>query len=88
MSGVLARWNVLRLTEAAEEILPCCGSEAWAHAMAGRRPILDKAALLATSDEVWKSLSEFDRMEAFRSHPRIGEARPPACRSARSAAIS
>ena len=73
MSGVLARWNALRLAEAAEEILPCCGSEAWAQAMAGRRPILDEAALLATSDEVWKSLSEFDWMEAFRSHPRIGE---------------
>ena len=88
MSGVLARWNALRLAEAAEEILPCCGSGAWAHAMAGRRPILDEAALLATSDEVWKSLSEFDWMEAFRSHPRIGESHPPASSSARSAAWS
>ena len=88
MNGVLARWNALRLAEAAEEILPCCGSKAWAHAMAGQRPILDEAALLATSDEVWKSLSEFDWMEAFRSHPRIGESHPPVSSSARSAAWS
>ena len=88
MNGVLARWNALRLAEAAEGILPCCGSKAWAHAMAGQRPILDEAALLATSDEVWKSLSEFDWMEAFRSHPRIGESHPPVSSSARSAAWS
>ena len=88
MNGVLARWNALQLAEAAQEILPCCGSKAWAHAMAGRRPILDEAALLATSDEVWRSLCELDWMEAFRSHPRIGESYLPAPSSARSAAWS
>jgi 2-oxo-4-hydroxy-4-carboxy-5-ureidoimidazoline decarboxylase len=88
MTGVLVRWNALRAKEAAEEILPCCGSEAWAHAMAARRPVLDETALLATSDEVWKSLSESDWMEAFRSHPRIGELHPAASSSARSAAWS
>jgi 2-oxo-4-hydroxy-4-carboxy-5-ureidoimidazoline decarboxylase len=88
MSGVLPRWNKLRADEAAEEILPCCGSKAWAHAMAARRPIVDEAALLATSDEVWKSLSESDWIEAFRSHPRIGESHPPVASSTRSAAWS
>jgi 2-oxo-4-hydroxy-4-carboxy-5-ureidoimidazoline decarboxylase len=88
MSGVLARWNELRAEEAAEEIFPCCGSKAWAHAMAARRPILDETALLAASDEVWKSLSETDWMEAFRSHPRIGESHPAAPSSPRSAAWS
>ena len=72
MTGVLARWNALRADEAAEEILPCCGSNAWAHAMAARRPILHEDALLAASDEVWKGLSESDWMEAFRSHLRHG----------------
>ena len=32
-----------------------------------------KAALLAASDETWRKLTESDWMEAFNSHPRIGE---------------
>jgi 2-oxo-4-hydroxy-4-carboxy-5-ureidoimidazoline decarboxylase len=76
MSSALARWNGLRADEAAEEILPCCGSMAWAHAMAVLRPIEDEGVLLAASDEVWRNLPESDWMEAFRSHPRIGESRP------------
>jgi len=88
MSDVLARWNGLRMEEAEEEILPCCGSRAWAHEMAARRPISDEAALLATSDEVWRELPETDWMEAFRSHPRIGESHGPASAPARSATWS
>jgi OHCU decarboxylase len=85
---VLAEWNGLRPDEAAEEILPCCGSKAWARDMVARRPILDEADLLAGCDRVWKSLPESDWMEAFRSHPRIGESRVPACGPARSTAWS
>jgi 2-oxo-4-hydroxy-4-carboxy-5-ureidoimidazoline decarboxylase len=88
MSAVLARWNGLRSDEAAEEILPCCGSKAWAHGMTARRPILDETALLAACDLVWKSLPESDWMETFRSHPRIGESHSPASGPARSAAWS
>jgi 2-oxo-4-hydroxy-4-carboxy-5-ureidoimidazoline decarboxylase len=84
MSSVLARWNGMRDDEAAQEILPCCGSESWARAMVARRPIADESVLLATSDQVWKSLSESDWMEAFRSHPRIGESHPPGAKSTRS----
>jgi 2-oxo-4-hydroxy-4-carboxy-5-ureidoimidazoline decarboxylase len=88
MSEVLGRWNLLRSDEAAEEILPCCGSKAWAHGMAVRRPLLDEMTLLAASDQVWKSLSEADWMEAFRSHPRIGESHSPASGPVRAAAWS
>ncbi len=79
MSSALARWNQLGDVEAEYELLACCGSRAWAHGMAGRRPIASESALLATSDEIWRGLSEVDWMEAFRSHPRIGEspAEPP-----------
>jgi len=73
MSGTLARWNRLPIGEAAKELLPCCGSTAWADGMAARRPFLDEATLLAASDETWRNLAEADWMEAFRSHPRIGE---------------
>ena len=73
MSEVLARWNGLPLEEAAREILPCCGSRTWAARMASKRPIQDEASLVATSDTIWRSLGESDWLEAFRSHPRIGE---------------
>jgi 2-oxo-4-hydroxy-4-carboxy-5-ureidoimidazoline decarboxylase len=73
VNEVLARWNALPLDDAARELLPCCGSNAWAMAMASRRPIHEEAALLSASDEIWRGLSEADWLEAFRSHPRIGE---------------
>jgi len=44
--------------------------------MAARRPIIDETALLTACDQVWKSLAESDWMEAFHSHPRIGESLP------------
>ncbi|MHB8499385.1 MAG: 2-oxo-4-hydroxy-4-carboxy-5-ureidoimidazoline decarboxylase [Candidatus Acidiferrales bacterium] len=84
----LARWNGLQPEQAAESILPCCGSKAWARGMAARRPLLEEAALLSACDQVWKSLSESDWLEAFRSHPRIGESRSPSESPAQSAAWS
>jgi 2-oxo-4-hydroxy-4-carboxy-5-ureidoimidazoline decarboxylase len=88
MNEILARWNDLGPNEAGEEILPCCGSKAWARQMASRRPLFDEATLLSASDEVWKGLSESDWIEAFRSHPRIGEASPEGPSSAKAAAWS
>ena len=84
MSHVLARWNLLPADEAAREILPCCGSRAWANGMAAQRPVADVATLLATSDRIWRDLPTADWLEAFQSHPRIGETRIPLESSARS----
>ncbi|HKF40352.1 MAG TPA: 2-oxo-4-hydroxy-4-carboxy-5-ureidoimidazoline decarboxylase [Candidatus Acidoferrum sp.] len=85
MSGALARWNGLPAEEAAEDILACGGSKAWAKEMAERRPIADETMLLTASDRVWATLSEADWLEAFRSHPRIGESAGREAASARSA---
>lgn len=73
MTSTLSRWNLLSAADARNEILPCCGSRAWASTMVGRRPITNETVLLAVSDEVWKGLPEKEWNEAFRSHPRIGE---------------
>ena len=73
VSEVLARWNEVSADAAALEILPCCGAKMWAHQMAARRPYRDEATLISASDEIWRNLSESDWLEAFRSHPRIGE---------------
>jgi 2-oxo-4-hydroxy-4-carboxy-5-ureidoimidazoline decarboxylase len=75
MNDVLARWNFLSVEAAVNEILPCCGSRAWADAVVGRRPLPNEEMLLKASDEIWGNLAESDWMEAFRSHPRIGQAR-------------
>jgi OHCU decarboxylase len=72
---VLARWNNISADRAAARILPCCGSKRWAHEMAARRPFKDEAALTAASDETWRNLNEADWIEAFNSHPRIGESK-------------
>jgi 2-oxo-4-hydroxy-4-carboxy-5-ureidoimidazoline decarboxylase len=88
MSDVLARWNRLPADEAEREVLPCCGSRAWARGLAARRPIADEASLLAACDETWRALNAIDWMEAFRSHPRISETRIEGHASARSATWS
>ena len=88
MNEVLARWNAIPRGEAVKEILPCCGSQAWADQMAARRPIRNEATLLAACDEVWRNLPEPDWVKAFGSHPRIGESRAPAGASAPSASSS
>jgi 2-oxo-4-hydroxy-4-carboxy-5-ureidoimidazoline decarboxylase len=88
MNEVLGRWNDLVAEQAAEEILACCGLRAWARGMAARRPLADEGALLAASDEVWRELTECDWLEAFRSHPRIGESHAAQPVRARSAAWS
>jgi OHCU decarboxylase len=74
-NDVLARWNFLSVEAAVDEILPCCDSRAWADAVVGRRPLPNEEMLLKASDEIWGNLAESDWMEAFRSHPRIGQAR-------------
>jgi 2-oxo-4-hydroxy-4-carboxy-5-ureidoimidazoline decarboxylase len=84
MSAVLSRWNGLPTENAVREILPCCGSRAWARGMAARRPLTDVTSLLAVSDQTWGNLTAADWTEAFQSHPRIGESRAAASASARS----
>ncbi len=88
VSDILGRWNLLSTDDAISAILPCCGSKAWAQGVVARRPIADEGALLASSNETWRSLPPSDWMEAFQSHPRIGESRAPLSSPAQSAAWS
>ena len=75
--SVLVRWNGLSAQDAIQEILACCGSEAWAHQLAARRPIPDESSLVAASDEIWSRLRAEDWLEALFRHPRIGERKAP-----------
>ncbi|HEX4005931.1 MAG TPA: 2-oxo-4-hydroxy-4-carboxy-5-ureidoimidazoline decarboxylase [Acidobacteriaceae bacterium] len=85
---VLARWNALPPTEAAEEILPCCGSTRWARELAALQPLSTPEEVLQAADRVWSDIGPEDWDEAFRSHPRIGDRRPAAHATAQSATWS
>ncbi|WP_245632032.1 2-oxo-4-hydroxy-4-carboxy-5-ureidoimidazoline decarboxylase [Edaphobacter aggregans] len=73
LNQVLERWNALPFEDAATEILSCCGSYAWAKKVTAARPFSDTEALLQSASAVWRSMQPEEWMEAFRSHPRIGE---------------
>lgn len=79
------RLNALPPEEAEAELLTCCGSREWARRVAGGRPYPDVGTLLAAADRVWWSLGEKDWLEAFRSHPRIGERKAEARQTEREA---
>lgn len=65
--------NSLNDDEATKELLQCCGSKRWASTTATGRPYDTLETLLATANDVWWSLDRSDWLEAFRSHPKIGE---------------
>lgn len=73
MTHDLAWLNTLPAEQAAKELLQCCGSKRWARETANRRPYQSLETLVTTANEIWWSLSPDDWLEAFRSHPRIGE---------------
>ncbi|MFL6417396.1 MAG: 2-oxo-4-hydroxy-4-carboxy-5-ureidoimidazoline decarboxylase [Bryobacteraceae bacterium] len=58
---------------AADVLETCCGSRKWADGMAARRPFCALAELHDAADCIWASLSREDWLEAFGSHPKIGE---------------
>src|SRR5215813_10711264 len=64
--------NELGVSEATDEFLKCCGSQAWARRMAESRPFENLGQLRARASEVWWTLDRSDWLEAFRSHPKIG----------------
>jgi OHCU decarboxylase len=65
--------NSLSPQQAANELRQCCGSKRWVQATVSRRPYSSLETLLTTADEVWWSLPPDDWLEAFQSHPKIGE---------------
>ncbi len=86
--NVLNRWNRLPIEQAAQEVLPCCGSQTWARTLAERRPYADSTSLVAVSNEICNQLDAVDWMEAFLKHPRIGERKAPPAALSQSAAWS
>ena len=81
MNSVLAAWNEAEPAAATEPMLVCCAAQRWAEAMVALRPYTGVESLSLTADEVWSTMEEPDWMEAFASHPRIGERKDSAASS-------
>ena len=73
MTHDLAWLNTLPVEEAVKALLQCCGSRRWAQEMTNRRPYQSLETLIKTANDIWWSLPPNDWLEAFRSHPKIGE---------------
>jgi 2-oxo-4-hydroxy-4-carboxy-5-ureidoimidazoline decarboxylase len=56
-----------------EVLLKCSGSPVWCEQMAQLRPFLDADDLIGKSSRAWEKLSTQDWLDAFRSHPQIGD---------------
>ena len=67
------RINSVPSEEAAAEFLKCCGSKRWAAKMTAERPFENIEAMVTAADRIWWALESTDWLEAFDSHPRIGE---------------
>jgi len=79
----LAAFDELSRNRAVELMQECCASSEWAERMARGRPYSSLDALHQQSDDTWWHLRRDDWLEAFRAHPKLGEAsRKSASRSA------
>ena len=56
-----------------QALLQCCGSKRWAREMVLAQPYQNAEALIAKAHDIWWTLEPQDWLEAFRSHPKIGE---------------
>ena len=80
----LASLNSLTANEAQGELRKCCGSKGWAEEMSAAVPFESLDDLITKAERIWWDLEPRDWLEAFRSHPKIGEKRAAAATSEQS----
>lgn len=73
MNELLLAYNDASDGEAREMMKSCCGAENWYGLMAQSRPISSAKHLHQTADVVFDRLQYDDWLEAFASHPKIGD---------------
>lgn len=69
----LEHLNSVTADDAEAEFLKCCGSRNWARRVTTARPFASFDELIASADQIWWALEPGDWLEAFHSHPKIGE---------------
>ncbi len=65
--------NDLPADDASAELRQCCGSSWWCEQMAKQRPFSDAGTLHTAADCVFDRMPKEAWLEAFASHPRIGD---------------
>lgn len=73
MDPALERLNSQSEDLTRTELLKCCGSRGFINRLLEQRPFSDLEDLLAKAEATWWSLDEAEWLQAFRSHPKIGE---------------
>lgn len=84
----LEQLNKLTAEETEVEFLKCCGSKTWATRMTAARPFATGRELDGEADSIWWALPPADWLEAFRSHPKIGDQQAAQSTSAQARAWS
>jgi 2-oxo-4-hydroxy-4-carboxy-5-ureidoimidazoline decarboxylase len=84
MNEALERINLAGEAEAESMFRDCCGSARWASSVAAARPFASVSELMDTAAAVWNGLETADWLEAFSSHPKIGEAKATPAQQERS----
>lgn len=69
----LEHLNSVAADDAAAEVLKCCGSKKWAQQVTAARPFASLDELIDRAEQIWWALEPADWLEAFHSHPKIGE---------------
>jgi 2-oxo-4-hydroxy-4-carboxy-5-ureidoimidazoline decarboxylase len=69
----LDQLNTTTASDATAEFLKCCGSQRWAQRMVINRPYLSLEDLCLKAADLWWDIRPEDWLEAFSSHPKIGE---------------
>jgi allantoicase len=72
----LRRLNSQQPAAAEAEFLKCCGSKSWSTQMSQQLPFRNSRDLFEHAESIWWELPMADWLEAFRSHPKIGEQKP------------
>lgn len=81
---MVQRLNSLPAADVQHELGKCCGSRRWVERMIAERPFESLDDLIAKADRVWSAVEPQDWLEAFRSHPKIGEKKAAASTSEQS----
>jgi len=65
--------NEMPSEEAQDAFEECCGSVRWASSLTRERPFMEAEDLHHAADRLWGRARDEDRLEAFSSHPKIGD---------------
>jgi 2-oxo-4-hydroxy-4-carboxy-5-ureidoimidazoline decarboxylase len=69
----LTELNVADHAQARQALLRCCGSDLWTKRMLDSRPFSGSGHLHATAEAIWRELGCDDWLQAFSTHPKVGE---------------